>query len=130
MVLMRRAEMQRGVSVKDHEGVERGTSVVAGVKAVTEVAMTRVALPVPILLGPPILMSFWDRLSIAKAKPSWRPFVQVPVTTLCLWLALPIAIGLFPQQSSASASDLEPQFRDMKDSKGNKVETFFFNKGL
>jgi hypothetical protein len=130
VVLMRRGEMQRGISVKDSEGVDRGTSVAAGVKAITEVALTRVALPAPILLFPPFIMSVWDRLSFAQQRPKWRPIVQVPVITACLWLALPLAIGLFPQQSSIAANKLEPQFQNMKDSKGNKIDTFYFNKGL
>lgn len=130
VVLMRRGEIQRGISIKDEEGNERGVSKAAGVKAITEVAMTRVALPAPILLFPPIIMSMWDRLSFAQSRPSWRPIVQVPVITACLWLALPLAIGLFPQMSSIPAGKLEPEFQNLQDSKGKKIETFYFNKGL
>lgn len=128
--LMRRQETIDGIQVKDAEGRERGVSVRAGKQAVTEVALTRVALPAPILLFPPILMALYDRTPIARMKPTWRPVVQVPVITACLWLALPLAIGLFPQMSSVAAKDLEPQFHDLKDSKGEKIERFFFNKGL
>lgn len=128
--LMRRQEAIDGIPVKDAEGKERGVSVKAGQQAILEVAMTRVALPAPILLFPPMIMSLYDRTKIAATRPTWRPFVQVPVITACLWLALPLAIGLFPQMSSVKAQDLEPQFRDLKDSKGNKVDTFYFNKGL
>ena len=128
--LMRRQETIDGINVKDAEGRDCGVSVKAGIQGVTEVALTRVALPAPILLFPPMLMSLYDRLAIAKSKPAWRPFVQVPVITACLWLALPLAIGLFPQMSSIKANDLEPQFHNIKDSKGNKVKTFYFNKGL
>jgi tricarboxylate carrier len=130
VALMRRQEAINGIGVKDHEGVERGISITAGKQAVTEVALTRVALPAPILLFPPAIMSLWDRTGLAKANPKWRPFVQVPVITACLWLALPLAIGLFPQVSSVKAEQLEPQFHNLKDSKGNRVEQFFFNKGL
>lgn len=130
VVLMRRGEIQSGITIKDEEGNDRGVSKAAGVKAISEVAMTRVALPAPILLFPPIIMSVWDRLAFAKARPTWRPVVQVPVITACLWLALPLAIGLFPQMSSISAAKLEPEFRNLTDSKGKKIEVFYFNKGL
>jgi len=129
VVLMRRKEATDGIPVKDAEGRDRGISVRAGQQAVTEVALTRVALPAPILLFPPALMAIWDG-TFGRTRPTWRPIVQVPVITACLWLALPLAIGLFPQQSAVPAHKLEPQFHDLKDSKGNKIDTFYFNKGL
>jgi len=128
--LMRLNECRTGIPIKDSDGVERGISVAAGRKAVTEVAWTRVALPAPILLFPPLIMSFYDRLSIASNKPKWRPFVQVPVITACLWMALPLAIALFPQQSSIHVEKLEEKFKNMKDKEGKKIERFYFNKGL
>jgi len=129
VALMRRKEATDGIPVKDAEGNERGISIRAGKQAVTEVALTRVALPAPILLFPPALMAIWDR-TFGKSRPTWRPIVQVPVITACLWLALPLAIGLFPQESAVPAAKLEPQFHNLTDSKGNKIDTFYFNKGL
>lgn len=128
--LMRMNEAQEGISIKDHEGNERGISIAAGKKAVFEVALTRVALPAPILLFPPLIMSIYDRTKLAATKPTIRPFVNVSVITMCLWAALPLAIGLFPQTSSITVDKLEDKFKNMTDSKGNKIETFYFNKGL
>lgn len=131
VVLMRRGELSTGVTIKDALGTDHGMSQIAGTKAITEVALTRVALPAPILLFPPIIMSLYDRMArAASINTKFRPIVQVPVITACLWLALPFAIGLFPQESSIDANKLEEKFRNLNDKNGRRIETFYFNKGL
>ena len=67
--LMRRNEISEGIAVQDHEGHTLGKSQVAGKQAILETALTRVALPAPILLFPPILMNLWDRTNVAKQYP-------------------------------------------------------------
>ena len=52
------------------------------------------------------------------------------IITMCLWLALPAAVGLFPQVSTLPASAMEPEFQNKYDLNGKPVETFYFNKGV
>ena len=128
--LMRRNEIQEGIAVQDHEGRVLGKSQVAGKQAIVETALTRVALPAPILLFPPILMNAWDRTSWAAKYPKIRAPLNVGVITGCLWAALPMAIGLFQQTSELDVNKMEPQFQNLKDSQGKKIDKVYFNKGL
>lgn len=44
--------------------------------------------------------------------------------------SLPAATALFPQQSTISVDKLEPQFQNLKNSKGTPIQTVYYNKGL
>jgi hypothetical protein len=130
VLLMRSNEISEGIAVKDVDGNILGTSCIAGKRAITEVMLTRIALPAPILLIPPFLMNLYDRTNIAKSRPMFRSPVYVAVTTVCLWLALPAAIGLFPQHTQINAMQLEPQFHHLTNQKGQPIDKIYFNKGL
>ena len=66
----------------------------------------------------------------ALASPRAKMLAEVAVVTCLLFVAVPPALGAFPQQDEISASELEPQFQSKVDSNGKRIETFFFNKGL
>jgi len=127
---MRRAEMTEGIAVKDRDGKEHGKSKIAGGKVLGQVTLTRVFLPLPVLALPPAIMAFFDRYPAIKTNKRIRIPLEIAVVTTSLWLALPSAIGLFPQEMEMNARDLEPQFRSLKDKHGRPIETFLFNKGL
>ncbi|RHY55809.1 hypothetical protein DYB38_010975 [Aphanomyces astaci] len=99
-VFMRLSELTDGIDILDDEGVPRGRSQEAGKQSLTQVALTRVALPVP------------------------------RIVTLCIWGAFPAAIALFPQYGSIPASQVEPQFQHLKNSKGQPITEFTYNKGI
>jgi tricarboxylate carrier len=129
--LMRRNEIKEGIAVKDQYGEIMGTSQIAGKKAIQQVALTRVALPAPILLFPPIIMNGIDKYTeLFRLRPQLKAPLNVLVITICLWAALPLAIGLFPQLSTMNAKDLEPQFHNKNDSQGKPLQAVYFNKGL
>lgn len=132
VILMRQNEAVEGIEVWDLENVPRGISKTAGGEALKQVALTRVALPMPILLLPPLIMNSFDRMSSAfkNAPRKVRLPVELLVITLSLSGALPLAISLFPQISSISSQALEPEFQNLKDSKGNAIDRLYFNKGL
>ncbi|XP_076156580.1 sideroflexin-5a isoform X1 [Alosa pseudoharengus] len=125
VVLMRYSELKQGISVLDDQGTVVGTSQVAARHAILETAMTRMVLPMPILVLPPIVMTFLERLPLLQR----RPWLVLPVHSLvCLaafGLALPLAISLFPQQSQIHVSLLEPEIAAATDC---KIVTY--NKGL
>jgi hypothetical protein len=50
-----------GITVLDANDKPMGTSVAAGRHALAQIALTRVVLPVPILLLPPFLLGAWSR---------------------------------------------------------------------
>lgn len=77
-LLMRQNELTEGIDVTDHEGRVYGRSQLAAQKSLTEVALTRIALPMPILLLPPYIMEGMKHLN-------WMPKHRVGkvVTELC-----------------------------------------------
>ena len=128
VLLMRKNEMDHGIAVTDETGKVMGTSKVAGQMAITQVVLSRVFLPAPIMILPPVIMSGLEKVKmVTKAT---RFPLQVAVITACLWGALPCAIGLFPQISEVDPKKLEPQFHGLVDEKGRPITKLFFNKGL
>jgi len=75
-------------------------------------------------------MNLLDRRSFFKANKRARTFAEIAVVTASLWVALPAAIGLFPQTSSVSVKELEPRFQNLKNKFGRPIENLYFNKGL
>ncbi|KAF1334752.1 hypothetical protein FI667_g1677, partial [Globisporangium splendens] len=129
-VSMRFNEFTDGIDIIDGDGEVRGRSVAAGRQSLTQVALTRVALPMPILLLPPYL---YEGLKKAKLMPKAkypRLATELTVLTLCLWGALPAAVALFPQNGTIAAIDVEEQFRNLTDKQGNRIEKFTYNKGI
>lgn len=104
-------------------------SKVAASKGVMETVASRAILQVPVYLVPPLLTATaFSPLLIAN------PAVAVPLTTylilVCFGFGLPFAIAVFPQFGEISAAEVEEQFRGVKDSTGNTMEKFKYNKGL
>lgn len=112
----------------DESGRDAGKSVAAGRAALAQVALTRVVLPVPILLLPPFLLDALraaPRIGplMARSAPA-RVAVELAVIAAFLQGALPLAVALFPQQGDIAADALEPEFR------GRGTARYTFNKGL
>ncbi|OQS04486.1 Mitochondrial Tricarboxylate Carrier (MTC) Family [Thraustotheca clavata] len=129
-VFMRLKELTEGIDVIDNEGVARGRSQNAGKQSLTQVAMTRVALPMPILLFPPFILEGLKKVNAMPKNRVGRVIAEVSVVTLCIWGAFPAAIALFPQYGTIAAKDLEPQFQQLTNSKGQLVKEFTYNKGI
>jgi len=130
LLFMRANEMQTGVGVETESGESVGISKSAAKKAIFQTCLTRIVLPGPIIIVPGIIMSALDSSSIFKRAPKIRLPVNVAVIAGCLWGALPAAIGLFPQRASVDALDLEPEFHNRVDSRGQPISKLFYNKGL
>ncbi|XP_053700672.1 sideroflexin-5a [Synchiropus splendidus] len=126
VVLMRHSELSEGIAVLDDGGNVVGTSKVAARHALLETALTRVVLPMPILLLPPVVMAFLEKRLRALQR---HPRLLLPLHSLvCLaafGLALPLAISLFPQMSQISVDQLEPEIATATD-----LKTVTYNKGL
>ena len=90
--------------------------------------MTRVVLPIPILLLPPFVLDAArasPRLGALMARSAPVRFaVELGVIAAFLQGALPLAVAVFPQRGEIAADALEPQFR------GRGTAVYSFNKGL
>ncbi|XP_059973532.1 sideroflexin-5 isoform X3 [Mesoplodon densirostris] len=105
VVLMRYGELEEGIDVLDGDGNLVGSSKIAARHALLETALTRVVLPMPILVLPPIVMSMLEKTALLQARPRLLLPVQSLVCLAAFGLALPLAISLFPQMSEAAGQE-------------------------
>uniref|UniRef100_A0A8C6XDZ4 Sideroflexin 5 n=1 Tax=Naja naja TaxID=35670 RepID=A0A8C6XDZ4_NAJNA len=125
VVLMRHTELEEGIDVLDGEGNVVGSSRIAARHALLETALTRVVLPMPILVLPPIIMSLLEKTAFLRSRPRMLLPVQSLVCLAAFGLALPLAISLFPQMSEIETARLEPEIAQATTSL-----TVTYNKGL
>ena len=92
--------------------------------------MTRIVLPAPVLLLPPLLMRAFESFSFVRARPALRGPAQIVSVTASLLVALPLAIGVFPQDSEVDVKELEPEFHNLRDANNAPIRSLIFNKGL
>lgn len=123
--LMRHNELSEGIDVLDDHGKVVGSSKVAAKHAIAETAFTRVVLPMPIFVLPPIIMSYLERLRFLRSNRRLLLPIHSLVCLVTFGLSLPVAISLFPQMSQIEVSRLEPEIAMATDC---KVVTY--NKGL
>eukprot|EP00823_Brevimastigomonas_motovehiculus_P009894 TRINITY_DN974_c0_g1_i1.p1 TRINITY_DN974_c0_g1~~TRINITY_DN974_c0_g1_i1.p1 ORF type:complete len:330 (-),score=74.37 TRINITY_DN974_c0_g1_i1:274-1263(-) len=128
--LMRRNELQQGVNIYDEDNVLYGRSVNAGVSGLCKCGVARVLWNLPIMMLPPLIMGQLNKTAMLMANPRLRLLTEVGVVTAALWMGVPPALAAFPQRDSIESSRLEPQFRNLKNSKGQAITKFFYNKGL
>nr|XP_040030668.1 sideroflexin-5b isoform X2 [Gasterosteus aculeatus aculeatus] len=123
--LMRHSELSEGIDVLDDNGNVVGSSKIAARHAITETAFTRVVLPMPIFVLPPIIMSYLERLRFLQSNRRLLLPVHSLVCLVTFGLSLPVAISLFPQMSQIEVSSLEPEIAMATDCK-----VLTYNKGL
>ncbi|CAH0518467.1 unnamed protein product [Peronospora belbahrii] len=129
-VSMRFNEFREGIDIMDEHGEVHGRSVAAGRQSLGQVALTRIALPMPILLLPPYLFGVMQKnIVMPKGKYS-KLTAELVVLTLCLWGAMPSAVALFPQTGTISASSIEEEFQSRVDRHGQPIRHFMYNKGI
>lgn len=125
VVLMRKSELSEGISVLDKNGDVVGTSKVAAKHALLETALTRIVMPMPILVLPPMIMANLEKLAVLQRNPRLVLPVHALVCLASFAFALPLAISLFPQTSQISVDKLEPEI-----AKATDYNIVFYNKGL
>eukprot|EP00051_Salpingoeca_urceolata_P028393 m.486621 g.486621 ORF g.486621 m.486621 type:complete len:349 (+) comp24521_c0_seq1:95-1141(+) len=129
--LMRRGELTSGIHVHDDDEVVRGTSQAAARSAILQTAVTRVVLPAPLLLIPPIVLGAIERFTpLFRKMPRSRLPVEAAVCATAFVFGLPFALALFPQEVAVPVEQLEPRFHNLVDDDGTKITTLYFNKGL
>eukprot|EP00761_Pharyngomonas_kirbyi_P009738 gb/GECH01009756.1/.p1 GENE.gb/GECH01009756.1/~~gb/GECH01009756.1/.p1 ORF type:complete len:345 (+),score=49.15 gb/GECH01009756.1/:1-1035(+) len=133
---MRGNEIIDGISLKKPDGTplpEEYKSRKAGSYAVGTTILSRVSHVVPTMVFPPSVMYLLEsRTQLFNRFPRLKLPVNAGLVATAIFSALPFCIGMFPQQSSISISDLEPKFRslDLKNNDGSEVTHLIYNKGL
>lgn len=129
-VSMRFNEFTEGIDIMDEHGNVHGRSVAAGRQSLGQVALTRIVLPMPILLLPPYIYEVMNKKKIMPKAKYPKLATELVVLTLCLWGAMPSAIALFPQTGTISADRAEEKFQSRVDCHGQPIRHFFYNKGI
>lgn len=130
MGFTRSEEMLKGVPVMDEEGKTVGLSPAAGLQGIIESVVTRGwLLPAPILLVPPILAGA-IRAAVPIPVGGVGVVLDLVVLVGSMWAALPVCLAVQPQNMKIPVSKLEPEFQNLKDSKGKPIEFLYANKGL
>ncbi|XP_047210563.1 sideroflexin-5b isoform X2 [Girardinichthys multiradiatus] len=125
VALMRHNELSEGIDVLDNNGSVVGSSKIAARHAIMETAFTRVVLPMPIFVLPPIIMSYLERLQFLQRNRRLLLPIHSIVCLVTFGLSLPVAISLFPQMSQIEVSRLEPEIAMATD-----CRVLTYNKGL
>ena len=126
---MRKTELERGIDVLDDEGHHRGKSKVAAHKAVAQTANSRFFLAVPIFI-PPVILYTIERMHMMPRNFYLRTTIEILAICFELYFAVPFAIGAYPQLGKVSVQEIEEEFKNLTNSKGDPIKEFIFNKGL
>ena len=129
LYLIRYNEMRKGIQVT-HNGKSLGLSKEAAKMAVIQSASTRAVLPIPMVI---IIPGLWKLLEVTRMAPKSRAgtiLADMLIVTFQLTVSLPLAISLFTQDMTVHKDKLEPEFRNLKDDKGNAINVFTVNKGM
>jgi len=130
VVLMRVEEIYHGIYVQDHDGTILGSSKKAGLLAVSETAASRALNATPVMAIPPLILLRLQRTEWLKRNPRMTIPVNLALILGVSLVALPCAIGAFPQRQRIHVSNLEPEFQDRQDRKGEKIDYVWFNRGV
>lgn len=106
-----------------------GSSQLAAKKALSEMIISRMVLPLPVFLFPPLALAVVDPIVRQNRRLLTMPF-NVTFVMLGFGFGLPATIALFPQNGTIYAEDLEERFHHLRDQQGNAVTVFRYNKGL
>uniref|UniRef100_A0A8C4WRJ8 Sideroflexin 5a n=1 Tax=Eptatretus burgeri TaxID=7764 RepID=A0A8C4WRJ8_EPTBU len=125
VLLMRHGELSDGIDVLQADGCVVGSSRIAAKQALLDTSLTRIVLPMPILVLPPVIMAWLEKKRFLKVWPALHLPLQALVCTAAFGLALPVAISLFPQFSQIAVSKLEPEIQS-----STTDDMLIYNKGL
>ena len=110
-------------------GESHGKSKKCAESAVMQTAISRIFLVLTIFVPPVILMGIEGAKVMPKNKVG-KFSVEFSLLAFELYFAVPLGLALYPRQGTLPAKDLEPEFQNIKDSKGDLIKEFVFNKGL
>ena len=141
--LMRSEEIRKGIDVypvlseatkanlaaegKSENGVESlGKSKKAATLAVSETALSRVLNSSPIMVIPPLILVRLQKMDWLKRSPRLVLPVNLGLILTTSILALPLALGAFPQRQEVKDETLEEEFWG----KGGEGGMVVFNRGI
>lgn len=121
----------KGVAIADEEGNELGMSRAAGQQGVLQTVLSRSCfLPIAPMVMPIVGMKIIGSVAPLLTAGAAGVVVEILLITGCISGMLPVALALLPQRMEIPVSKIEPEFQNLKDSKGQAITKVFANKGL
>lgn len=119
------------VAIVTEEGTDLGLSVAAGQMGVLQTVLSRSCfLPIAPMVLPVFAMKALGRTVPVLTVGALGICTEIVCITGCISAMLPCALAILPQKMEIPVSKLEPQFQNLKDSKGQAITKVFANKGL
>lgn len=116
----------RGVPLCDEDGKEVGFSLAGGKVAVFQTALTRCCLlPIAPMILPGLVVRALGITSFGAAT-----FVELLGITTAYVGVMPMTLAVLPQKMEIEVKDLEPEFQNLTNAKGEKITKVYGNKGL
>jgi Sideroflexins len=84
----------------------------------------------PIFIFPGLSMFLLDKVGMIPKSRVPKTILELAVISMSLYVALPLSVSLFPPRGEIAADQIEPEFREMRNSRGDLVTKFYYNKGL
>ena len=106
------------------------TSVMAAEKGVNQTTISRMVIPMPVFLFPPIAMAAGPIATAVAANPALGVPITCYLTMLAMGFGLPLAISVFPQIGEIDVADIEDKFKGIKNHDGQVMTKFYYDKGL
>jgi hypothetical protein len=128
-------ELMGGAPVRDEDNVVRGVSRTAGFQGVAQTALTRcVMIPISCLMLPSVMMAGFKAAPFISQtiRSNKRVLLVAEVASIygCFAALLPAALAVYPQTIEYTPAELEPQFHNLMDAKGQPVTRLFGSKCL
>ena len=92
---MRKTEIEKGIDVLDENGTSYGKSKVCAKTAVTQTAISRYILTIPIFI-PPLMLIATERMGMMPRNFYLKTLVEVSYISLELYVAVPLGIAMYP----------------------------------
>jgi hypothetical protein len=75
-------------------------------------------------------MFLLDKAGLIPKARGPKTILDLTVISIALYLALPVSVSMFPQRGEISAKEIEEEFIGRRNSRGEEVHTYYYNKGL
>ena len=136
--MMRVTELQKGISVFDPADPKKSVAVSksAARKAVLQTATSRFILALPMIV-PALALYGIERMGLMPASFIGSTLIQMILFTIELYFALPLGIAAYPpigkimaNQFANDSDDVKNQIKNYRNSDGEALKYFEYNKGL
>lgn len=128
--LMRYNEIKQGIPVYSRYGEYIGHSREAAKTAVWQTAFSRVVLSFPVLALPPPILSLCYRIPFLYSNTIAKVITELSVIYGGLYLGLPLAVAIFPQEAYMNFKDIDKSLQGYVDPYGREIKDVVFNKGI